>query len=102
MEEAITHQIGFDGFVWWVGVVEGRADDPLMLGRVQVRIFGWHGDNTQLSTSELPWAVPMSPVTHPDVISNLKEGMWVCGFFLDAKLAQQPVVIGTFPAIPQK
>ena len=33
--------LGKDGFVWWKGVIENR-DDPLHLGRCQVRIFGWH------------------------------------------------------------
>ncbi len=102
MEEPLTHQIGFDGFIWWVGVVEGRADDPLKLGRAQVRIFGVHGDATQISTAELPWAMALAPVTHPDVMPAFKEGMWVAGFFLDGKLSQQPIVIGTFPAIAQQ
>jgi hypothetical protein len=101
MEEPLTHQIGFDGFHWFVGVVENRSNDPLNIGRVQARIFGIHGDKTQLATAELPWAIPMTPITHPDMMNALKEGMWVCGFFLDGKLAQQPVIMGTFPGIPQ-
>ena len=36
--------MGLNGFVWFLGVVENR-DDPLKLGRVQARIFGWHTDN---------------------------------------------------------
>jgi hypothetical protein len=31
-------------FIWWYGVVEDRAD-PLELGRVRVRCYGWHTDN---------------------------------------------------------
>ena len=31
--------LGMDGFYWWLGVVENR-NDPLKIGRVQVRIFG--------------------------------------------------------------
>lgn len=102
MEEPLTFQIGRDEFVWYVGVIENRSNDPLNIGRAQVRIFGVHGDKTQLATAELPWAIPSTPITHPDVMNALKEGMWVWGFFLDGKLAQQPIMCGTFPGIPQR
>ena len=50
--------LGKDGFNWWMGVVESR-DDPLNLGRCQVRIFGHHTDNTEdIPTSSLAWALP--------------------------------------------
>ena len=52
----LSHQLGFDGFVWFIGVVEGK-DDPMRSGRCKVRIFGWHVKNTDnLSTDDLPWA----------------------------------------------
>ena len=48
--------LGKDGFNWFMGVVESR-DDPLNLGRCQIRIFGFHTDNIQeIPTSDLPWA----------------------------------------------
>ena len=33
--------MGFDGFVWFTGVVEDRRD-PMALGRCKVRIAGLH------------------------------------------------------------
>ena len=49
---------GRNGFIWWTGVVESRQD-PLNLGRCQIRMFGWHTDNKQLlPTGDLSWALP--------------------------------------------
>ena len=31
-----------DGFIWFIGVVESRTDDPLKAGRCRVRIYGYH------------------------------------------------------------
>lgn len=99
----LAHQMGLDGFVWWIGVVEGRANDPLKAGRVKVRIFGWHDKNTdKLSTDELPWGYPLLPVTDARSIPTYREGDWVVGFFLDARLGQTPIILGVLPAIPQK
>ena len=33
--------MGQDGFTWFIGVVEDRAD-PLKAGRVRVRCLGYH------------------------------------------------------------
>jgi hypothetical protein len=63
-------------FIWWYGVVEDRAD-PLELGRVRVRCYGWHTDNkTDLPTVDLPWAQPIQPITSAamgDIMKNLGE-----------------------------
>ena len=39
-----NHFMGMDGFVWFTGVVEDR-DDPDQLGRVRVRILGYHTED---------------------------------------------------------
>ena len=86
------------------GVVEAR-NDPLGLGRVQVRVFGLHtADKTEIPTESLPWAlVPqfvMSGVgTGP---TELVEGSVVFGYFRDGEAAQHPVVIGGWAGIPQE
>ena len=56
----MSHFIGLDGqFVWFFGQVVDRLD-PLCLGRVRVRIFGLHPDDTSLvPNSDLPWAIFM-------------------------------------------
>lgn len=99
--DVTTHDISQDPFVKWVGVIED-VKDPLAVGRAKVRIIGWHvEDKTQLSTNDLPWALPLMPVTAANLLPNYKPGDWVCGFFLDAYMGQQPVILGVFPAIPQ-
>lgn len=100
----------FGDFVWWQGVVEDR-DDPLKLGRVRVRILGYHTDNKQkgkgIPTADLPWATPSQPITSAAMNgigtspTGPVEGTWVFGFFRDGKNAQEPVIIGTFGGIPE-
>lgn len=99
---------GKDGFVWWIGVVEDRVNDPDKLGRVRVRIMGYHSDDLEaLPTEELPWAIVMQPTTSAAVSgkgsspTNLLEGTWCIGFFLDGKEKQQPIVIGTVGGFSQ-
>ena len=98
---------GKDGFIWWHGVVEDRQD-PLYLGRCRVRILGWHTeDKAELPTASLPWAQVIMPVTsasqtgvgHAPV--GPVEGTWVMGFYRDGELAQEPVIMGTVPGIPE-
>jgi hypothetical protein len=91
--------IGKDGFVWWVGVIENRAD-PLGMGRCKVRIFGWHTDNkSELPTDDLPWATPMYPINNSKSFSAPRLGEWVVGFFLDVASAPAPVMMGVLPGL---
>ena len=102
----MSNFMGLDGFVWFTGVVEDR-NDPDQIGRVRVRCLGIHTeDQNSISTSDLPWAHVMHPVTDPSMHGMgssptfLVEGSWVVGFFRDGKAAQHPVVMGTLPGIP--
>jgi len=91
--------IGKDGFVWFIGVVEDRAD-PLGLGRCKLRIFGWHTDNkSELPTSDLPWALPMYPINNSKAFSAPRLGEWVVGFFMDVASGQSPVMMGIIPGL---
>lgn len=96
-----------DGFFWWIGCVENRQD-PLKLGRCQVRILGYHLNNAQtLPTADLPWAIPLQDITSAAASGIGKsptgalEGSWVVGFFADGKECQQPVMLGTFAGSSQ-
>ena len=98
--------LGINGFIWFVGIVEDRAD-PLKIGRVRVRCFGWHTeDKTKLSTSTLPWAQVLVPVNSASTSgvgnspTGLSEGSWVIGFFMDGKRAQTPMILGSFHGVP--
>lgn len=93
-------------FNWWVGVVEDR-NDPEKLGRVRVRIFGYHSDNrSTLTIEDLPWAIVMQPTTSAAVSGlgtapvGLVTGSWVVGFFLDGDDMQQPMVMGSIGGMP--
>lgn len=91
----------------FIGVVEDR-NDPTKAGRVRVRAIGFHSqDVTLIPTEDLPWATPIQPTTSAAVSgigttpSGLLEGTWVFGMFLDGRLAQIPVVLGSIGGIPQ-
>lgn len=87
-------------FIWFTGVVEAR-NDPAMLGRIRVRIFGIHSmDKSEVPTEALPWATVMLPVTETAMsglglsLHSLVEGTWVIGFFRDSVSCQDPIVMG--------
>ena len=97
--------MGKNGFIWWQGVVEDIYD-PLKLGRVRVRILGWHSnDKTQIPTQDLPWAHVLMPVNSTSVSgkgwspTGLVQGAWVIGFFRDGTNSQEPVVMGSIGGI---
>lgn len=91
----------------YTGCVENR-NDPLKLGRCQVRVVGLHThDKSELPTSDLPWAYPMQPITSA-ALSGIGaapvgpvEGTWVIVMFRDDD-NQQPIIIGTIGGIPDK
>ena len=101
-----TNFIGQDGFIWFVGVVEDRAD-PKFAGRLRVRCLGYHTQNkTDLPTTDLPWAQCVLPTTSSGITglgqspSFLVEGSWCLGFFRDGANAQEPVILGSLPGYP--
>ena len=96
--------MGQDGFSWFIGVVEDRAD-PKKSGRVRVRCLGYHSASTQeIPTADLPWASIMMPVTaggNSGIGTSshfLLEGTWVVGFFRDPA-KQEPVIMGALPGV---
>ena len=99
--------MGQDGFSWFIGVVEDRAD-PKKAGRVRVRCLGYHSAKTEdIPTADLPWASIMMPVSAGGnsgigVSSHfLLEGTWVVGFFRDPA-KQEPVIMGALPGVNTK
>ena len=101
--QRLSYFSGRDGFLWWVGVVEDRID-PMSLGRVRVRVFGYHtSDKTKLATVDLPWAFCIQPCTSASSggvgtsPTGPIEGTWVIGFWRDPDFLQEPMVFGTIP-----
>ncbi len=92
--------LGNQDFTWWLGTVENADDKDAKLGRVKVKILGFHKPDEK--PDELPWALVMQPTTNAAISSvgnapnQLKPGSFVMGFFLDYPDCQQPVVLGTF------
>lgn len=80
----------YPNFVWFVGAVEETMDDPSQLGRVRVRIVGFHPTAEILPTADLP----LAPVLNGGTAKMVK-GQMVLGFFLDGEEAQQPCILGT-------
>ena len=113
-----THYIGRDGYVWWIGqiakeehwianIAERPVNSPEDFKgfdhRYKVRILGYHpADKKELSDDDLPWASVLFPVTGgsgqggASQSPNLRQGMFVHGFFLDGEDGQQPVITGVF------
>jgi len=80
-----------------------------MIGRCRVRILGWHtADKAELPTDNLPWAQVLMPITSASQTGvgyapvGPVEGTWVMGFYRDGELAQEPVMVGTLPGVPEK
>jgi len=113
-----TNFIGRDGYVWWIGQIpkqknwisniaerptESNDDFKGFDYRYKVRIIGYHpSDDKELSDEQLPWATVLFPVTAgsgqggASQSPNLRQGMFVHGFFLDGDDGQQPIITGVF------
>ena len=96
------------------GVVENRHD-PLMLGRVQVRLIGLHSDLKQgndeegigIPTEDLPWAMPLQSITSAamngigSTPTGMVEGSHVICISRD-ELYNDLIIMGTIGGIPQE
>tara|TARA_B100001142_G_scaffold72428_1_gene73196 strand:+ start:8635 stop:12099 length:3465 start_codon:yes stop_codon:yes gene_type:complete len=112
-----NHFVGRDGFQWWIGQVAPAKDWEMNLPdtnvggtgnekykgygeRYKVRIMGYHtAEKDELPDEDLPWATLMYPVTSGgggsfSQTSNIVQGTFVYGFFLDGEEGQQPVIMG--------
>lgn len=106
--------------IFWIGVVEDRndqnAEDGYKLGRVRVRILGYHSQtktaNDQtgegIPTNKLHWATPINPVTSASVSGvgttplGLVEGSWVMGLAMDGEALQELYVLGSLSGVPEE
>lgn len=98
--------IGVEQFLPFFGVVVNR-NDPQLMGRVQVRVWGVHPfSRDDVADDDLPWAM----IVMGDYSNNYKPPRvndWVFGFFIDGRECQKPILLGTLggmftklPAIP--
>lgn len=93
-----------DQIRWFLGKVI-NANDPDMLGRVQIRISGIHSNNQDdIPEYTLPWASVMNPGTEGGTsgigkIPQILPGATVFGIFIDGKTSQVPLVLGSLNQI---
>ena len=96
----------------WQGVVENR-NDPLKLGRVQVRVFGIHSPEAVcdgligIKTENLQWAHVLSSPNNAsmngigDSNNGLVKGSWVLGVYRD-ELKTEAIILGSFNGFNNK
>jgi hypothetical protein len=95
----------FGEFNWWIGKVVSN-EDTKKLGRVKVRIYGYHNDD--IKDESLPWAFPVQPITSAALggvgfsPTGLIKDSTVIGFFADGDLCQMPIVLGSLGGIPEE
>ena len=106
--KSTAFQFTMGTFTWFTGVVEDRMD-PKKLGRVRVRLLGFHTDNKDdIPTKELFWMNVMMPANSSSnngigsSPTGIVEGTWVIGFFRDGEYLQDGIVMGTIGGIPQE
>jgi len=89
-----------NSFSWWIGEVV-NVKDPDQSGRVQVRVFGRYDDKENVKDDQLPWAMPLQPVTSAALGKigtaplGLLKGSKVVGFWADRD-QQYPIIMGSF------
>ena len=118
MEGGALFNPGFIGgsFNWWIGRIadnsswrdnelSGKFENPNAIPgfgkRYKVRIMGVHDASEDvLPSDQLPWANLMYPVTAGGgqggsfQSANLRQGMFVFGFYMDGQDMQVPVIMG--------
>ena len=118
MEGGSLFNTGFFGssFYWWMGQIaddstwrdnelphkfSDKYSSPGWGKRYKVRIIGVHDKEEEtIPSDQLPWANIMYPVTagagqagsHQS--ANLRQGMFVFGFYMDGQDMQVPVIMG--------
>jgi hypothetical protein len=87
---------------FFFGTVVNNNDADLFLGRVQIRVYGLHGE--EIPNYDLPWAQTMLPSTEPGMggvgsAPMISNGAQVFGVFLDGTDSQIPLVLGSIPKV---
>lgn len=77
--------------------------DPLKSGRVQIRIYNQHDDEQNIKDDNLPWALPLQPITSAATgkVGNIPTGLLVGSrviitYLTDDIPKQYPIILGSF------
>lgn len=83
--------------------VRNIEDDPSRSGRVKVRVYNEQNDVTEIPDEDLPWALPLQPVTSAafNGVGISPHGLMVGSRVLvtyapDDKSCQYPIILGSF------
>jgi len=83
--------------------VRDIENDPSKSGRVKVRIYNSQNDERSIKDEDLPWAVPLQPVTSAayNGVGVAPHGLLVgsrvvIGFMPDDPSEQYPIIFGSF------
>jgi hypothetical protein len=88
---------------FYAAEVRNVKDDPTKSGRVRIRIYGHHDDEQNIKDDDLPWALPLQPITSAAtnrigiIPTGLRVGSRVMITFLENDIAEQyPIILGSF------
>ena len=87
----------------YVAEVRNVKDDPTKSGRVRIRLYGRHDDEQNIKDEDLPWAIPLQPITSAAtnrigvIPTGLRVGSRVIVSYLeDDESHQYPIILGSF------
>jgi len=87
----------------YVAEVRNIKDDKTKSGRVQIRKYGHHDDEENIKDADLPWALPLQPVTSAatNKIGIIPTGLMVgsrviVGYLENDTAEQYPIILGSF------
>lgn len=99
----MSNAFDYGNFHWFFGEVVD-INDPEMIGRVKVKIYGMHTEGTPIAKENLPWAIVGSSTSSAsnNSIGTLPHALTlksnVFGFFVDGKMKQVPFIVTSFPS----
>ena len=103
--KAIPTEFYGDNTRWFIGRCINSNPPAGLEGRIRIRIFGIHSDDTNdIPEADLPWAQVMNPshsygVSGLGVNTQILPSAMVFGIFLDGGNSQLPLVLGSLPQI---
>lgn len=87
----------------YVAEVRNIKDDPTKSGRVRVRMYGHNDDEQNIKDDDLPWALPLQPITSAAtnrvgvIPTGLRVGSRVVVAFLESDTSEQfPIILGSY------
>lgn len=88
---------------FYMAEVRDIENDPSKSGRVKVRIYNTQNDERAITDENLPWAVPLQPVTSAayNRVGVAPHGLLVgsrvvVAFMTDDSSEQYPIIFGSF------